>query len=708
MTGPLIHIGAIVGASCSNLSGLLSRLLTFRPCGRRSLTSRFGCCRNIWLWNSEDLAHFSNDAERRDLISIGAACGFAASFGAPIGGLLFVLDDISSYFAKPMFLRVLVANALGTFCLAWYRGNLSDYAVISLGAFKGGTTEFLNRFEEVPLYIVMGVVGGILGGIFCQSYELLRLKVYGRFSSKTSQLVQIIVLSLVTSVCLFFLPYSLKWSCKEVNIDDDIVHIAATTEAENHRFFCQEGQVNELATILFGSRTHAIGRILSDPTQFQPRTLITVACLFYVLMLFTISSTIPTGVFTPTVLCGAAMGGAAGQLLHDHYDSDIAPSTFALLGVASMLTGIQRSTVSICVILVEGTGQIKVLVPVIVTVIVSRFVANWVHQDGIYETGMRLKGYPYLVHEEKKKWDMFEVRSIMSAPVATVYSREKTSRLVRLLRESSHNGFPVVDKKTGNFLGLVRRKQIVALLECGVFDDNQADDPIRTPRVGESGRDSDENSPAVSTPSSTPFRGVGKEPLMHLAYHIKDDRYDYLNRGENPSMELEDDDFERNRFLLSIREAGDVMRDSMSDFDVDASANKISLLGDDSFPLLNSVNQNFKRLRPLQRAQQSIRIAPTEFADIGQDEAGNVIVKALNPEYRNHYLNLGAVMNKGTYCVPDDFPVSKAYFLFVKLGLRWIVVIGGVGGGQVIGVLTRSSFLRSHIVAQADISRTSD
>jgi hypothetical protein len=127
--------GAIVGASCSKLSAILSRLLAARFAS--GLVSPFSQDENsmltkIWIWTTSDLAYFANDTEKRDLVSIGAAVGFAASFGAPVGGLLFILDDISSHFNRSMSLRVLVANAFGTFCLALYRRDLSKYSVISL------------------------------------------------------------------------------------------------------------------------------------------------------------------------------------------------------------------------------------------------------------------------------------------------------------------------------------------------------------------------------------------------------------------------------------------------------------------------------------------------------------------------------------------------------------------------------------------------
>ena len=49
---------------------------------------------SIWIWSTSDLSYFANDAERRKLITIGAACGFAASFGAP-SKLLLVLVLLS-------------------------------------------------------------------------------------------------------------------------------------------------------------------------------------------------------------------------------------------------------------------------------------------------------------------------------------------------------------------------------------------------------------------------------------------------------------------------------------------------------------------------------------------------------------------------------------------------------------------------------------
>jgi len=617
MEGPLIHIGAIMGASCTKFSALLSRCLAkYQYCGyrldRHASVSTAPSLTQRWLsWTTTELSHFATDAERRDLVSIGASCGFAASFGAPIGGLLFILDDISSYFNRSLLLRMLVANAIGTFCLAVQHGDLSNYSVISLGTYTTSNGNiFFTRIVELPLYLFMGTMGGILGGVFCASFMWLRRNITDRLPARGHgrgkwELLEVAMLSLLTSVLLFYLP-SMNWACKDRNAhalsDTDFSEVAdkaanslTTDEIHRNRFFCPQGQVNELGNILFGSRIEAIKRILTDPTEFRRETLLTVGILFYVLMNLTFGTTLPSGIFTPSVLIGASLGGAAGITFQEWFGSDLSPSTFALLGVAALLAGIQRSTVSLCVILVEGTGQIKVLMPAIITVVVARYVASLIHEKGIFEAVMDWKHLPYLDHEEnKRRYDAIQVCEIMSdPPMETVRPTERAKDLVDLLQNSSHNGFPVVDPTTNKFLGLVRRDQIAAELECGVFERS----------FGRNCGDEDTRM-SPGTTWTRPQSGVESSPLMRWAYHINDDRYDYV-------------------------------------LEASVAAERHSERKAPRYSIITSPKLLTTKYTSL----------PTEFATIGMNEKGVLVVVWFNPDYGDYYVNLGAVMNRGTFCV---------------------------------------------------------
>ena len=509
--GPLVHIGAILGASCTKISNFLFSMFPHHTI--------FEINESLWSFVSQDLAHFSTDAERRDLVAIGAAAGFAAAFGAPIGGLLFSIEEASSFFDHSMFLKTLVATSIATFCLAVHHGNLSDYSIIPLGNFQSPNENiFLNRVAELPLYLVVAVVGGILGGVFCKLWMMLQLcrkRITDPRSNMIYRICEIAFVSILTSSLTYFIPRS-KWTCRFVTATDDLVDDDAINvhRSHDHQFDCPPGEINELADIFFGSRENAISAILSDPTQFNPWSLFTVGAVFFPLLIFTSGTSIPSGIFMPTFLIGSSLGGAAGIFFKDMISAHIAPSTFALLGAAALLAGIQRSTVSLCVILVEGTGQVKVLIPVIITVIIARYVAGLIHKHGLYETAIEINHYPYLAHEDKKGFDIFQVRDIMSAPPVTLSPRERVADLVKLLRSSNHHGFPVVDPVTQKFLGLVRRDQLVALIECGVFDEGDIqrqqsfDDDDSS--LGDSSRGS---LSGYESDQWTPKPGVGKSPL---------------------------------------------------------------------------------------------------------------------------------------------------------------------------------------------------
>jgi len=75
--GPLVHVGACI-ASLLGQGGSV----------------RYGM---TWKW----LRYLKNDRDRRDLVTCGAAAGVAAAFRAPVGGVLFALEEVTSWYNKP-------------------------------------------------------------------------------------------------------------------------------------------------------------------------------------------------------------------------------------------------------------------------------------------------------------------------------------------------------------------------------------------------------------------------------------------------------------------------------------------------------------------------------------------------------------------------------------------------------------------------------
>src|SRR4051812_36586578 len=113
----MIHIGAMVGGGVS------------QP---RSKT--LGC-------DIPYTAKFCTDKDRRDFISLGTACGFAAAFSAPIGGILFALEECSSFWSPELTVRTFLASMVATFTSNFFLLGPTG----SWGTFNGATAVVFNQ-----------------------------------------------------------------------------------------------------------------------------------------------------------------------------------------------------------------------------------------------------------------------------------------------------------------------------------------------------------------------------------------------------------------------------------------------------------------------------------------------------------------------------------------------------------------------------------
>jgi CBS domain-containing protein len=102
------------------------------------------------------------------------------------------------------------------------------------------------------------------------------------------------------------------------------------------------------------------------------------------------------------------------------------------------------------------------LVPIVVTVLVSKFVGN-MFGESIYDISLHLKKVPFLAMDSPVKHSVLEVRYILNGVAITLEPIMDGERIVRRMRGHRHHGFPVVGAR-GELLGIILRSQLRKLL----------------------------------------------------------------------------------------------------------------------------------------------------------------------------------------------------------------------------------------------------
>jgi len=176
----------------------------------------------------------------------------------------------------------------------------------------------------------------------------------------------------------------------------------------------------------------------------------------------------------PTIAIGACLGRAVGILTQDLYRAFpkawvfsscppdpsvkcISPGFYAVIGASAMVAGVTRMTISLVVILFELTGAISHVLPIMISVMTSKWVGDAFGKDGIYAVWIAMRRYPWVPMADYH--DKGETGALLMTPFSELVVIQDEACTVagirQLLQEHSYRGFPVV--RGLNLVGYVAR-----------------------------------------------------------------------------------------------------------------------------------------------------------------------------------------------------------------------------------------------------------
>ncbi|KAE8349455.1 chloride channel [Aspergillus coremiiformis] len=402
------------------------------------------CCASVIMKPFESLNH--NEARKREVLSAAAAAGISVAFGAPIGGVLFSLEQLSYYFPDKTMWQSFVCAMVAAVTLQ----ALNPFRTGNIVLYEVTYTRGWHRFEMIP-FVILGIVGGLYGAFLIR----LNMKVaqWRRSRSVSRPVTEVVIIALLSALINFPNLFMRSQNSELV-----------------HSLFAECGSGGEDPFGLCKTGAASVTTIA---------LLLMAALLGFFLASVTFGLDLPAGIILPSVALGALYGRALGTtfkmwqetypkfFLFGNCEPDIpcvTPGLYAIIGAASALGGATRMTVSIVVIMFELTGALTYVIPIMIAVMLSKWCGDIFGKRGIYESWIELKEYPFLDQRDDTTPPDVPAHKVMTAvdDLTVIAAVGHTIDSLRhLLLTTSYRGFPVVtDTSNPILLGYISRNEL--------------------------------------------------------------------------------------------------------------------------------------------------------------------------------------------------------------------------------------------------------
>ena len=361
------------------------------------------------------------DEERtRSLVAAGVAAGIAASFNAPIGGMLFAIELLLGGLRKAGSLQVIVVAAVVSSVTA------RQLVGPGLPLFDPGQPARLDAPAELLVHAAIGLLALLVAQGFRRG-EHLAGRVAARLRGRIGVVATVGVGGLGVGLIALVVPEVLG----------EGAGLPAIPGASRE-------PIRMMLEGLLGTGWAAAGGLL----------LLLVAKLLASVVSIGTGSAV--GTLAPTLFTGAALGGAVGAIAVPFLGLG-SPTAFALVGMAAVFAAVVRAPLTAVILVFELTGNYELVLPLMLAVGIASFGADRLGWRSLYLETLRARGVTLARPDDVDVLQLVTVAEVMTAPElpnVTVPADEPAERLrARFARESLHGA--VVVGRDGGLVGVV-------------------------------------------------------------------------------------------------------------------------------------------------------------------------------------------------------------------------------------------------------------
>ncbi|KAM6296209.1 chloride channel protein ClC-Kb-like [Aegotheles albertisi] len=418
------------------------------------------------------IREYENQFKQNEMLVAAQAVGVATVFGAPISGVLFSIEVMSSHFAVRDYWRGFFAATCGAFMfqlLAVFNSEQESIAAVFKSDYK---IDFPFDLLETFFFGILGVLCGLLGCayLFCQRWLLATVKenrLTAKLLATDKPIYTVLVVLLLASITF---PSALgQLMASRLTMKEYL------TSLFDNRTWGALAPNTSWVTDTAGVDPEGLWQEWCHPSATIFGTLAFFLLMKFWMLILATTLPLPAGYFMPIFIYGAAIGRLVGETVALLFPQGlhvggtlrpIFPAGYALAGAAAF-SGSVTHTISTALLVCEVTGHLAHVLPVVLAVLVANAITQK-NQPSFYDGTIIVKKLPYLPPIRSRHMASYEVvvEEFMECQVVALAKGDGFEEVLVALDASADAEYPVVESAGSPMLvGTVSRAQLVTFLQ---------------------------------------------------------------------------------------------------------------------------------------------------------------------------------------------------------------------------------------------------